>query len=196
MVDPSATSLSLLERIRSGEAAGWNRVVELYAPLVQHWCRRGGVQAADADDLVQEVFQAAALGIATFSHDRAGDTFRGWLRNITRHKIMDFWRRHDRHPDAFGGTEAMIRMQQVPEREGDAEDPEDADQTSAMFHRALELLRGEFEHRTWQAFWRATVDGLPAPEVAAELGMTSSAVRMAKSRVLRRLRQELGDLVG
>jgi RNA polymerase sigma-70 factor (ECF subfamily) len=194
MLDPSATSLSLLQRVRNGEAAGWQRVVDLYAPLVQHWCRRGGVQSADADDLAQEVFQAAAAGIAAFSHDRAGDTFRGWLRNITRHKIMDFWRRQDRQPDAFGGTEAMIRMQQVPDN--DAEDSEDADQTSAVFHRALGMLRGEFEHRTWQAFWRATVDGLPAPEVAAELGMTSSAVRMAKSRVLRRLREELGDLVG
>jgi RNA polymerase sigma-70 factor (ECF subfamily) len=87
-----------------------------------------------------------------------------------------------------------MRMQQVPQTE--AEDSEDADQTSALFHRALGLLRGEFEQRTWQAFWRATVDGLSAPEVATELGMTASAVRMAKSRVLRRLREELGELVG
>jgi RNA polymerase sigma-70 factor, ECF subfamily len=198
MIDPSATSLSLLQRIRNGEAAGWRRVVDLYAPLVQHWCRRWGVQAADADDLVQEVFQAASLGIATFSHDRTGDTFRGWLHTIARHKAMDFWRRYEQRPDVFGGSEALMRMQQVPDTDSDtnAEDPQDADQISAVFHRALGLLRGEFEERTWQAFWRATVDGLSAPEVAAELGMTASAVRMAKSRVLRRLREELGDLVG
>jgi RNA polymerase sigma-70 factor, ECF subfamily len=198
MIDPSATSLSLLQRIRNGEAAGWRRVVDLYAPLVQHWCRRWGVQAADADDLVQEVFQAASLGIATFSHDRTGDTFRGWLHTIARHKAMDFWRRYEQRPDVFGGSEALVRMQQVPDTDSDtnAEDPQDADQISAVFHRALGLLRGEFEERTWQAFWRATVDGLSAPEVAAELGMTASAVRMAKSRVLRRLREELGDLVG
>jgi RNA polymerase sigma-70 factor, ECF subfamily len=194
MLDPSATSLSLLQRIRTGDAASWRRVVDLYAPLVQHWCRRWGVQAADADDLSQEVFHAAALGIANFSHDRTGDTFRGWLHTITRHKTMDFWRRCEQRPDVFGGSEALMRMQQVPDT--DTEDPEDADQMSAVFHRALGLLRGEFEQRTWQAFWRATVDGLSAPEVAAELGMTASAVRMAKSRVLRRLREELGDLVG
>ena len=76
-----------------------------------------------------------------------------------------------------------------------AEDPEDAEQFSAVFHRALGMLQGEFEPRTWKAFWRAAVDGLPAPEAAAELGMTASAVRMAKSRILRRLREELGDLV-
>ena len=104
MLDPSATSLRLLHRIRNGVAAGWRRVVDLYAPLVQHWCRRWGVQAADADDLVQEVFAAASLGIATFSHDRTGDTFRGWLRTITRHKAMDFWRRYEQRPDVFAAV--------------------------------------------------------------------------------------------
>jgi len=60
--------------------------------------------------------------------------------------------------------------------------------------RALELIRAEFEDRTWQAFWRVTVDGQPTKDVAQELGVTPSAVRLAKSRVLRRLREELGDL--
>ena len=62
--------------------------------------------------------------------------------------------------------------------------------------RALRLLQNEFEARTWQSFWRAAVDGLSTAEVAAEMGMTVSAVRMARSRILRRLREELGDLVG
>jgi DNA-directed RNA polymerase specialized sigma24 family protein len=56
------------------------------------------------------------------------------------------------------------------------------------------LIRNEFEERTWQALWRTTVDGRSPAEVAGELNMTAGAVRVAKSRVLRRLRQELGDL--
>jgi RNA polymerase sigma-70 factor, ECF subfamily len=190
----SATSLSLLQRIRNGDTSGWCRLVELYAPLVQHWCRRWGVQGADADDVVQEVFLAAAQSITTFRRERPGDTFRGWLRIITHHKTQDFWRHHERRPSAMGGSEAQLRFQQVPE-ESVAEDPEDAEQFSAVFHRALGMLQGEFEQRTWKAFWRAAVDGLPAADAAAELGMTASAVRMAKSRILRRLREELGDLV-
>jgi RNA polymerase sigma-70 factor (ECF subfamily) len=193
MPDSSGTSLSLLQRIRDGDSSGWRRVVALYAPLLQHWCRRWGVQGADADDLVQEVFHAAAQSIVNFRREHSTDTFRGWLRTITRYKVLDFWRSHERRPEAFGGSEALQRLQQVPEIEAD--DPDDAEQSSAVFHRALGLLQGEFEQRTWQAFWRATVDGLSAPEVAAELGMTASAVRMAKSRILRRLREELGDLV-
>jgi RNA polymerase sigma-70 factor (ECF subfamily) len=192
----SGTSLSLLQRIRNGDASGWRRVVELYTPLVCHWCKRWGVDGADADDIVQEVFHAASAGIAGFQRDRQGDTFRGWLRGITRHKVVAHWRSRQRHPSSAGGSSALERLQEVPEpEEVAADDAADAEQMSALFHRALGLLRGEFEQRTWQAFWRTTVDDQSAPDVAVELGMTANAVRMAKSRVLHRLREELGDFV-
>jgi RNA polymerase sigma-70 factor (ECF subfamily) len=192
----SATSLSLLQRIRNGDAAGWRRAVELYTPLVYHWCKRRGVEGADADDVLQEVFQAAAESIGTFRRERAGDTFRGWLRAIARHKVLAYWRNRSRQPDAQGGSSALRRIQEVPDSADEAaEDAADADQMSALFHRALGLLRGEFEPRTWQAFWRTAVDSQSSSDVGKELGMTPNAVRMARSRVLHRLREELGDLV-
>jgi RNA polymerase sigma-70 factor (ECF subfamily) len=196
MTHESVTSLSLLQRIRNGDQAGWGRVVELYSPLVRYWCRRGGIDGPDADDVLQEVFQAAAQGIANFRRDREGDTFRGWLRAITRHKVVAVWRLRNRDGEAQGGSDAWQQLQEIPDDEpATAEDAEEAKQTSALFHRALEQLKGEFEARTWQAFWRVTVDGQSSSVVGTELGMTPTAVRMAKSRVLHRLREELGDLV-
>jgi RNA polymerase sigma-70 factor (ECF subfamily) len=196
VANDSVTSLSLLQRIRNGDSSGWRHVIDLYSPLVQHWCRRWGVDGADADDIQQEVFKAAAESIDNFRRDREGDTFRGWLRVITRHRVLAFWRSRSRQPDAHGGSEALQRLQEIPEAATDAvDDPEEASQFSALVQRALGQLRGEFEPRTWQAFWRVTVDGLQAADVAVELGTTANAVRMAKSRVLRRLREELGDLV-
>jgi RNA polymerase sigma-70 factor (ECF subfamily) len=189
-----STSLTLLQRIRSGDMSGWRHVVDLYTPLVYHWCHRWGVPPGEADDVLQEVFQAASQGITGFRREGEGDTFRGWLRGITRHKVLAFRRASGRRPDPLGGSEALQMIQALPGPET-PEDTEDAAQTSALFHRALRLLRAEFEERTWQAFWRTAVDGQPAPGVAAELGMTANAVRMAKSRVLHRLREELGDLV-
>jgi RNA polymerase sigma-70 factor (ECF subfamily) len=183
-----------LQRIRGGDTSGWRQVVDLYTPLIYHWCRRWGVEGADAEDVLQEVFQAAAQGIADFRREREGDTFRGWLRGITRHKVLAYWRGHGRHPEASGGSDAWRRLQELPEPDA-PEDAEEATQASALYHRAVGLLRGEFEQRTWQAFWRTAVDGQPATTVAGELDMSANAVRMAKSRVLRRLREELGDLV-
>jgi RNA polymerase sigma-70 factor, ECF subfamily len=193
----SGTSLSLLQRIRNGDSSGWRRVVDLYSPLVFYWCRRWGVEGADADDVAQEVFAAAAQSIDSFRRERAGDTFRGWLRAICHNKAVSFWRGRECHPEAPGGSEAWQRLQEVaaPDPSAPAEDPEESEQSSALFHRALGLLRSEFEERTWQAFWRVTVDAQPSAAVAAELGMSANAVRMAKSRVLHRLREELGDLV-
>jgi RNA polymerase sigma-70 factor, ECF subfamily len=185
----------LLQRIRSGDADGWRRVVDLYAPLVFHWCRRWGVHGPDAEDVAQEVFAAAAQSIQQFQRERTGDTFRGWLRGITRHKVGEFWRRHGRQPKALGGSDAYHHLQEIPEPDADSgENAEEADQLSALFHRALEQIRGGFEQRTWQAFWRVTVDGQATADVAGELGMSVNGVRVAKWRVLSRLRTELGDL--
>ena len=76
-----------------------------------------------------------------------------------------------------------------------SESEEDAAEVKGLYQRALDLIKGEFEERTWRAFWRVTVDDQPTDLVAAELGMAAVAVRIAKSRVLGRLREEVGDLV-
>jgi RNA polymerase sigma-70 factor, ECF subfamily len=192
------TSLTLLQRARSKDQEAWQRLVQLYAPLGYSWCNRGGVRAEDADDLVQEVFQAAAAaGLDSFRRDRPGDTFRGWLRGITRNLVALYHRRQGRQPRAPGGTDALRRLQEIP---ADAPAmPDDADDPPAelrgLYHRALELVRGEFEKRTWRMFWLTVVEGRSPVDIAAELGVTPAAVRKAKSRVLHRLKQEVGDLI-
>src|SRR5262245_1692497 len=100
----SATSRSLLQRARSADAAAWDRLVALYGPLVLHWCRHWNLQEPDAADVFQEVFQAVAAHLGGFRKERAEDTFRGWLRTITRNKVRDLFRRRGREPDGVGGT--------------------------------------------------------------------------------------------
>jgi RNA polymerase sigma-70 factor (ECF subfamily) len=186
------TSLTLLDRVRAGDDDAWRRLFALYGPLVVHWCGRSGVGGQDADDVCQDVFKAVATGLTNFRRDRPGDTFRGWLRVVTRSKLLDHFERRQRQPDAQGGTDAHLRLQQVAEPDLPEDTPEEL---TGLYHRALDLVRGEFEPATWDAFWRVTVDGHPTAVVAADLGVTTAAVRKAKSRVLGRLRQELGDLI-
>ena len=193
---PPSTSRSLLERVKAHDAAAWDRLVTLYAPLVFHWCRRWDLQEHDVADVFQEVFQAVARHISRFRKAGAGDTFRGWLRTITRNKVHDHFRRLGREPGGVGGTDAQRRLSQLPARQPPDEDPgggEDAERS--LFYRGLDLIRGEFEERTWQAFWRTAVEGRLPRDVGDELGMSPGAVRVAKSRVLQRLREELGDLM-
>jgi RNA polymerase sigma-70 factor (ECF subfamily) len=191
-VEDKPTSPTLLQRIQDRNEEAWQRLFRLYGPLVERWCNLRGVTGQDADDVAQEVFQAVAMGLENFRRDRPGDTFRGWLRGITRNKLLDHFRRRQNRPEAQGGTDAHQQFQQIAEQEVTEDSAEDL---SGLYHRALELVRAEFEPRTWEAFWRAAVEGQPPDLIAADLGVTAAAVRKAKSRVLLRLRQEVGDLI-
>lgn len=188
----SGTSRSLIARVRGDEPDAWARLVHLYAPLVWRWCRSRGLQEADAADVFQSVFQSIVAHLGRFRYERDGDTFRGWLRRITQNKIHDHFRRQSNEVPGIGGSSVQERWTQMPEPIVDDE-PLNPDGEGELFARGLQLIQVEFEARTWQAFWRTAVDGKEAKEVGAELAMTPGAVRVAKARVLRRLREELGD---
>ena len=185
-----ATSLTLLERVKGREDDAWRRLVALYTPLLRHWCRRWGVTGQDADDVLQDVFQAVACGLTDFRRDRAGDSFRGWLRGVARHKALTLVQR--RGSRGLGGTDSYRRSLLIPDPDCDPVDDE-APALGALYQQALRSVRDQFEDRTWQAFWRSAVEGHAPPVIAADLGVTPAAVRQAKSRVLRRLREVLGE---
>ena len=193
---PGSTSLGLLERIKALDQAAWERMVSLYSPLVYRWCRQAGLQAADAADVGQEVFRSVARKIADFRREREGDTFRGWLRTITRNKIRDSFRRRRSELAGVGGFEAQQHLLQVRSAVWDESDDScDEDDRKILYRRVVELVHREFAQRTWQAFWLVTVDEERPADVARSLGMSVNAVYLAKSRVLRRLREELAGLI-
>ncbi len=190
--DPS-TSLSMLERVRHNEADAWRRFCCVYGPLVYHWGRMAGLQDSDAADIGQDVFRTVMAKIGEYDGLRAGATFRGWLRTITRNKIGDFLRRQVAHPAATGGTTAWQLQEQLPDVLSDASLPAPSEAQEVLF-RTLETLKVDFQPVTWQAFWLSTIEDVPAVEIAERLGMSPTAVRQAKFRVLRRLRDEMGML--
>jgi RNA polymerase sigma-70 factor (ECF subfamily) len=196
VTEHTTTSLTLLGRVRNGEQQAWDRLVSLYQPLVYRWARLAELQDSDAVDVVQDVFVVVHEHLATFRKDEVHHSFRGWLWGITHHKISDQLRRKGKQPAVIGGSDAQWRLHQVPAEVAPEPDSElkQTDDT-ILIRRALELVQGEFEPRTWQACVETSVHGRRAADVAADLGMTTGAVYIAKSRVLRRLRDELQDLL-
>jgi len=189
----SSTSRSLLQKLKHADNRAWDELVELYAPLVYFWCRKTGISSQDIPDVVQDVFRSVVAGIGAFRKERPTDTFRGWLRTVTRNCLNDYFRKQQRNPRGAGGTAAQLRIEQLADEEI-AGDDEERVAEQALFRRGLETIRRHFDPKTWQAFWRVVVDGLSASDVAAELGMRPGTVRVAKSRVLQRLRRHLGDV--
>jgi RNA polymerase sigma-70 factor (ECF subfamily) len=193
--EPSSISSTLLERVKADRPEAWTRLVTLYGPVVYRWCRQAGAARDDAPDLVQEVFTAVARHIGSFRRDRPGDSFAAWLSTITRNAIRGNFRGRRGRPIAQGGTDAQERLQRVPEPLDPVEASDPQEVASLILPIGLEMVRAEFENRTWDAFRRVAIEGQPSARVATDLGMSIEAVYQAKSRVLRRLRQELDGLL-
>jgi RNA polymerase sigma-70 factor (ECF subfamily) len=167
--------------------------MDLYAPAVRRWCQRAGLQPADADEVLQEMLLAVRRAVAGFSRQEGSGSFPAWLWTIARGRILDLLRRRGRRPDAVGGSDFLQRLEQEPDPADDSSGRlPPAEVLSPVLRRALDLVSGDFEDRTWRAFWLVVVEEKPAAEAAEQLGTTAGAVRIAKSRVLKRLRQVIG----
>jgi RNA polymerase sigma-70 factor (ECF subfamily) len=191
----STTSLSLLDRVRAKEQAAWERLVGLYAPLVDRWCRRYRLQDADMADVRQQVFLAVARRIEEFRREQASGSFRRWLHTITRHKVCDHWRT-EASKAAPGGSDAYEQLLQLSIAEPDepAADSE-AEEQSILYRRALQMIGTDFEELTRKAFLMVVIEERLPAEVARELGISTNAVYLAKARVLARLRDEFAGLI-
>jgi RNA polymerase sigma-70 factor (ECF subfamily) len=189
------TSVSLLERLRLyPDPPSWQRLVDLYTPLIRSWLQRHGVQSADADDLVQEVMGVLIRELPGFEHDRRTGAFRRWLRGITVNRLRVFWRSRRAQEIVVGGTDFGLVLSQLEDPESGMSRDWDLEHDRHVARRLLEVIEPEFEPTTWQAFRLLVMEGKPTGVVAAEVGVSTNAVRIAKSRVLSRLRQEMQGL--
>jgi RNA polymerase sigma-70 factor (ECF subfamily) len=183
------TPPSLLERLRrTPEGEAWGKFVDMYTPLLFAWTRRLGLDVHDAADLVQDLFAVLVERLPSFQYDE-GRSFRAWLKTILLNRWRNWQRKRatERRAEPFD-PDALAKESDLPELE-------EAEYRERLVHRALELLQTEFQPVTWKACWEFVVCDRPAAEVAAELGITPNAVYLAKSRVLRRLREELHGLL-
>jgi len=195
------TAHSLIVQVKENDPQAWERLVKLYSPLVYYWCRESGLSQTDLNDVFQNVFHSLARNIKKFHHLENG-SFRGWLRTITRNKLNDHFRKHGREPKPIGGTEGINFLEQMPDLAKDASTSgrgnclvEEADIQHALLRSALENIREHFAEQTWKAFWMVVIDGRETTDVAKDLSMRPGTVRVAKSRVLKRLRLEIGDAI-
>jgi RNA polymerase sigma-70 factor (ECF subfamily) len=182
------TSVSLIARLhRSDDHQAWEQFVRLYGPMLDFWVRKIGVPRDDAVDLVQEVFSLLIQKLPDFQYD-ARRRFRGWLYTVTTNRCRDWMRRNanNLHDLPDGVLETL-----------EAGQPdclfEDQEFRSRLAARALELMKAEFDEKQWKACWASAVEQRPAAQIASELRISVNGVYLAKSRILRRLREELAD---
>jgi RNA polymerase sigma-70 factor, ECF subfamily len=189
------TSISLLQRLAGTPSEDdWRRLLDLYQPLLRVWMTQAGVLPADADDLIQDVLLVVFREVASFQR-RGQGAFRSWLRTILIHRMRDHFRAGRYRPTAAGGRDFLHALDELESPASALSQWWDREHDEYLAASLLRRVQGDFVATTWQAFRRHVLEDERAPRVAEELGLSLNSVLLAKSRVLKRLRQELAGFV-
>jgi len=197
------TSMSLIRRVQSGDEQAWIQFVHIYSPLIYSKCRSRNLNSHDSVEILQEVFFRVHTSITGFTPAKAKASFRSWLRTVAGNVVIDHFRTlKERHQELDSATltlqlnslsRSLLTNDSDPATDSDVITP--LSDTHLIVSQAMEQVRGEFETRTWQAFWRFAIDGVAAKDVGDELGMSEGAGRQAKLAVKKRLKLELDGRV-
>src|SRR5262245_11390473 len=145
------TPISLLERLRlRPDSDSWQRLVELYTPLMHKWVVRYGIQPADADDLVQEMLAVLIRELPQFRHDLRRGAFRRGLRGVAVNRLRCVGRSRQAEQVAGGDFENLFS--QLEDANSDQSRVWDQEHDQHVICRLLQLLEPDFEPATWQAF--------------------------------------------
>lgn len=183
------TRPSLIGRLVDSDCqSAWEDFVRLYRPAIYRLARGRGLQHADAEDLAQEVL--TRVGAKAHGFDLSGKgSFRGWLGKITRDMVIDRLRRRSR--DAASGDSAVqAQLSQMPTRE----------ETTTLIRlevrrerllQACEAIRFQFSEPVWMSFWLTAIEQQSIASVSKQLNRSQGAVRVARCRVMNRIKDEV-----
>lgn len=192
MAEQPVTNPSLLVRLRDPSDGGaWETFSEIYEPLIFAFCRKRGLQEADARDVTQDTLLSVIRAIQKFEYDPAHGKFRSWLYRVIRSKLANHFSKSAKQVRGSGQTVVNQMLNEQPGVEEEQAFDREAEQR--VFEWACEKVRPEFEEKTWQAFHRVAVRQEKSNAVADALGMSVGAVYIAKSRVIKRLQATIHD---
>jgi RNA polymerase sigma factor (sigma-70 family) len=187
------TRPSLLVRIRDPEdAESWKAFVELYTPPILRYCRLRGLQDADAADVTQEVMAQVSRSMRSFTYRPERGRFRDWLGTVTRRKLYRHLAKKNLGTAGIGGDDTPHAIDHAADVQADADWT--AEFNAQILRSALDRVRPLFGSSTWQAFVSTWLENRSAAETAAVTHLSLEAVYVAKSKVLKRLEQEVLEL--
>jgi RNA polymerase sigma-70 factor (ECF subfamily) len=187
-----STHSSLLQGMRDGTPEAWERIVDIWTPILHDYCRNRGFSTTSSEDITQNVMLRVYRGIHRFQRDGKGKRFRFWMMTIVRNEIAEYCSRNTGCGIAMGGSSHQAQLAELTAFDGDEFD-EDWCTPAVILTRVLDLIRSDFEPHVWRAFELFKCKRLSARETAIQLKMTENAVRQASHRVCRRIKEEMDE---
>jgi len=186
------TSVTLMQRLCShGDDESWQRFVELYAPLIRGWLGHYSVSAEDAEDLSQEVMAVVVRELPNFRHNQQPGAFRNWLRVVAVNQLRALWRSRRGEAAVTGNSDMAQMLEQLADPSSSLSQYWNQQHDRHVTSQIMEVIRPQYEAKTWKAFRLVALEGKKPAAVAAELGMSVNSVLLAKSRIINRLRNEV-----
>lgn len=193
----SRTRKSLLLRVRDVDnQEAWSEFVDHYAPKIFSWCRRFHLQESDALDVTQEVLIKLMDSMCSFVYNPNRGSFRGWLKTVTTNAIKDLGRSLKRQPIGSGSpsVEHLIRAIEDPAAMRALEEAIEHGYQAQLLQEAESRVALRVKRQTWQVYRLTSTNQRSAAAVASELDIPISEVYVAKSRVIKMLRETIALL--
>lgn len=171
----------------------WESFVEIYTPVIERVAAKRGMQAADIENLVQEVWITVAQNVGEWLDRKDRGDFRAWLRRIANNQAVNLLTRRATRPWAQGGSEVERELARVVSREG-IESHFEVEYRRTLFILAAQKVRQETSEHNWQAFWLTSIEGLSVEQVSRELQLRPANIYFARSRVMARLKKAVRQL--
>jgi RNA polymerase sigma-70 factor (ECF subfamily) len=195
--DPTPTSL--WDRVLDGDSAAWENLVDVWTPCIYEFCRRKGIQKADAGDVVQQVMIRVYRFRDKFSRQDEGHRLKAWLLTIIHQAIADYFRQFAGKNRAQGGSEFAGQLANLPETidsslGDDSADGEALFDAGLWMARTLDVIRQDVTEQTWQIFEMFKIQDRTAKEVGEHFGMKETTVRQRVFTVTQRIKREAEGL--
>jgi RNA polymerase sigma-70 factor (ECF subfamily) len=190
----SETRVTLLGRLRRAPAnqAAWAEFVEHYGAKIYGWCRKWGLQEADAQDVTQNVLLKLAQKMREFTYDPSR-SFRAWLKTLAHNAWCDLLENRQR-PGLGSGDSRVGDMLLSVEARADLLKHLEAEFDREILEEAIVRVRLRVAPQTWSAFALTALEGLSGAEAASRIPMQVAQVFIAKRRVQKMLQEEVAKL--
>lgn len=187
------TRPSLIVRLgEPGDQSAWWAFVEIYEPFLKHLVARQGTPPSHVADVTQQVLIAIARSVDGFHDDGADASFRRWVHRVSRNVVIKYMARQRKQITGGGGTDALLQLDQQPA----VDDPILEHQYQhELIVWAAGKVQSEFAASSWHAFWATMIDGRDVADVAIELNVSAGSIYMSRSRILRRIRVIIDEVM-
>ncbi len=144
----------------------------------------------DADEVTSDVMRRVARAATRWSDQRPPAQFAAWLTRVAKNSLLNLVCR-ELSKRGTGGTTHQMTLLERPAANDVSKQLWEEDRKRELVRIAAKRIRDDFDQDSWTAFWNTHVEGEPIAEVAGRLGKTAGAIYAIRSRIVRRLRDEV-----